>query len=339
MMISTRVSVSRSDDSLFEADLRKITPRPVFIIGLARSGTTFLYQMLTGVFPVASLTVYHVVNYDRILLHYHERTAATAGREIDRMFRNWHMPTRLTDDIVLSHAMLEEYGWVLRRRAGAFHTNTKTAPLLDEICRKLQFIMPSAKAVLHKNPWDTGHVGNILAYFPDARFIFLQRDPVAIVNSQFRIAKYFGEKKDPFVNMLLSGIPMGRTWMLLQRAVRKAAGEHWHSRIALRYILRDVTRELDRFETSWDTVPPHQRMALDYAGLVSDQAGALERVEAFLELPPRCDPVHEKPNPRDPILFPKVAAAEAGFRRRLRDRGIAHRPLDEIRSASPRIQK
>ncbi len=226
MMISTRASVSRRDNSLFEADLREVTPLPVFIIGLARSGTTFLYQMLTGIFPVTSLTVYHVVNYDRILLHHHEGTAATARREIDAMFRSWHMPTRLIDDIALSHDMPEEYGWLLRSRAGAFHTNEKTAPLLDEICRKLQFITPSAKVVLQKNPWDTGHVRYLLAYFPDARFIFLQRDPVAIVNSQFWIVKYFCDNKDPFVNMLLTGIPLGRTWMWLQRAVRKAAGKH-----------------------------------------------------------------------------------------------------------------
>jgi hypothetical protein len=233
--------------------------------------------------------------------------------------------------------MLEEYGWVLRRRAGAFHTNANTAPLLDEICRKLQFIMPSAKAVLLKNPYDTGHVGDLLAYFPNARFIFLQRDPVEIVNSQFRIAKYFGENKDPFVNMLLSGIPLGRAWMWLQRAVRKAAGKHWHGWIALRYILRNVTRELSRLETSWSMVPPRQRIALDYAELVSDQAGALERVAAFLRIAPRCDPVHVKPNPRDPILLLEVVA-DAGFRRWLRKKGIAQRPLGEMRTPSSRIQ-
>jgi len=337
-MASTKLPANRRDNSLFEQELIKVTPRPVFIIGLPRSGTTFLYQMLTGVFPVASLTVYHVVNYDRILLHHHEATAAAAGQELDETFRSWHMSTRRIDDIALSHAMPEEYGWVLRRRAGSFHTNAKNAPLLDEICRKLQFIMPSVDAVLLKNPYDTGHVGSLLSYFPHARFIFLQRDPVAIVNSQFRIAKYFGESKDPFVNMLLSGIPLGRAWMWLQRAVRRIAGERLHSRIALRLLYRDVTRELSRLETSWGKVPPHQRMAIDYAELISDQAGALKRVEAFLKLTPRRDPVYEKPNPRDPTLLPEVAAAEVEFRRRLRDRGIAQRPLDEIRTPASRIQ-
>jgi hypothetical protein len=331
-MRSPRVSARGYDDSLFEWDLCEVTPRPVFIIGLHRSGTTFLYQKLTEVFPVASLTVYHVIHYDRILLHYHEGTAATARQELDGMFQRWHMATRGIDDVALSHAMPEEYGWVLRRRAGSFYTNAKTAPLLDEICRKLQFITPSGLAVLLKNPWDTGHVGDLLAYFPDARFIFLQRDPVAIVNSQFRVAKYFGENNNPYVNLLFRGISLGRTWMRLQRVVRKAAGGRLHGRIALRHILRDVSRELVRLETSWDAVSPRRRVALDYGGMVRDPDGSLEKLAAFLGLSPRCDSVPKKPNPRDPTFLPEVAAAEAGFRRCLRNRGIAQRPLDEMRT-------
>jgi hypothetical protein len=322
----------RCDDSLFEADLRKVTPRPVFIIGLHRSGTTFLYQALTNAFSVASLTVYHVLHYDQVLRRHHEGTAAAAGEELDGLFRSWHMATRRIDDVALSHAMLEEYGWVLRRRAGAFHASAKTAPLVDEICRKLHFLMPSAEAALLKNPWDTGHAGDLLAYFPDARFVFIQRDPVAIVNSQFRFAKNSGLHKDPYLNLLLSGIPLGRTWMRLQRVVRKTAGEHRHSRIALGYILRDVTRELNRLEASWKAVPPPRRVALDYSGLVHDPDGALERVARAFSLASRRDPVRVEPHPRDPTLLPEVAAAEAGFRRRLRERGIAQRPLDEIRT-------
>jgi len=329
MMKQARVT-GRNDDSRFEADLREVRPWPVFIIGLHRSGTTFLYQVVTSVFPVASLTVYHVVHYDRILLHHHDGTAAAARGELDGLFRSWSMATRRMDDVALSQAMPEEYGWVLRRRGGAFHTNAKTAPLLDEICRKLVFLTPSAEAVLLKNPWDTGHVRDLLTFFPDARFIFLQRDPVAIVNSQLRVAKNFGESKNPFVDLLFRGIPLGRAWLRLQRAVRKTAGERLHGRIALGYILRNVTRELSRLETSWNMVPPRLRMALDYGGLVRDVDGALERVAAFLGLAPRCAPVREKPKPRDPTLFPEVTAAEAGFRRRLKEMGIGQRALDEI---------
>jgi len=328
--MSTRAFLRRRDDRLYGTDLRKVTPKPVFIIGLHRSGTTLLYQMLAGAFPVASLSVHHVVNYDRILLHHHAGTAAAAGRELDSLFRSWHMATRGIDEVPLTHAMLEEYGWVLRRRAGAFHVNGKTAPLLDEICRKLQCLTPSAEAVLLKNPWDTGHAGDLLAYFPEARFIFLQRDPVAIVNSQFRIAKDHGGEKDPYLDLLLKGIPLGRAWLRLQRALRKALGGYLYGRIALRYILRDVTRELGRLEASWEAVPSGRRIALDYAGLVSCPDGALEKVANSLGLSPRPDPVRVEPHPRDPTLLPEVAAAESGFRMRLDEKGIARGSLDGI---------
>ncbi len=330
-MKPTRISARRRDDSPFKPDLDAVTPRPVFIIALHRSGTTFLYQALANVFPVAILTVYHVIHYDRILLHHHQGTAAVAGRELDGMFRGRGMITRGIDDVALSQAMPEEYGWVLRSRAGSFHFKRKTAPLLDEICRKLQFIMPSAEAVLLKNPWDTGHAAELLAYFSDARFIFLQRDPVAIMNSQFRVAKYFGETTDPFVNLLFEGILIGRTSLRLQRVLRKAAGESWHGRITLHHIQRDVTRELGRLEFSWSAVPPRRRLAVDYGDLVSEPEGVLKRAAEFLGLSPRSDSARVEPKPRDPTLLPEVAAAEAAFRRRLREKGIAQRPLDEIR--------
>lgn len=318
----------RPDDRFFETDLRGIAPRPIFIIGLHRSGTTFLYQTLAGVLPVASLTVYHVVDYDRILLHHHDGTAAAAGRELDRIFRSWGMATRRIDEVALSHAMPEEYGWILRRRGGSFHTSPRAAPLLDEICRKLRYVTPAAEAVLLKNPWDTGRVRDLLTRFPDARFIFLRRDPVAIVSSQFRIAKYFGGTKDPFVNLLFTGIPSGRIWMGLQRSVRRVAGERGHGRIALRFILRDVARELGRLEASWSIVPPGSRLALDYTELVSRPDEVLERVSAFLGLAARRDPVRTAPKPRDSTLLPEVAAVEAPFRRRLREQATGTRPLE-----------
>jgi hypothetical protein len=234
--------------------------------------------------------------------------------------------------------MPEEYGWVLRRWAGAFHANPKTAPLIHRICRKLQFITPSAEAVLLKNPWDTGHVSDLLAHFRDARFIFLQRDPLAIVNSQLRVAENFGKNKNHYVNLLFRGIPMGRTWLWLQRAARKVAGGRRHRRIALRYILAGVTRELVRFEASWDTVPPNRRLAIDYAELISDPGGSLEKLAAFLGLPLRRDFLLAKPNPRDPAMLPEVAAAEAGFRQGLRDRGVGQRPLADVQTTSAGIR-
>jgi hypothetical protein len=322
-----RPRVRTQDDACLRTDLGAVRPRPVFIIGLHRSGTTFLYRTLAGALPVASLTAYHVIHYDSILTQHHDGTAEAARRRLDGLFRSWGMATRRIDDVPLSHALLEEYGWVLRRRTGSFHASRRTAPLIDEINRTLQFLEPRSEAVVQKNPWDTGHVRSLLACFPEARFVFIERDPMAIVNSQFRIAKYSREERDPYLNLLLEGIPFGRAWMSLQRGARRAAGERLFVRIALRYITANVELELARLETSWAAVPPRLRLAVDYAGLVGDPEETLSRTQAFLALTLRSDAVRIRPEPRDATLLPEVAAIEARFRGRLKNKGIAQRPL------------
>jgi len=312
-----RIDLYPIDSDLDLAGLRQVRARPVFILGLHRSGTTFLYQVLAGSFPVAVLTSHRVVDYDRLLALHGKGATAAAERRLDELFRSWHMATRRIDEVPLSHAMPEEYGWVLRRRAGAFWVSARTAPVLDEICRKLQYLMPSAAAVLLKNPWDAGRAQEILADLPDSRFIFLRRDPVAIVNSQFRIAKLHGAETDPYLDLLLEGIPFGRAWMRLQRVLKRTLGASLYDRVALGHILRNVTSEAGRLEVSWNALPPDRRLALEYEDLVGDPDGTVERVAAFLDLPVRPEPVRPPPRVRDRSLLPEVAAVQTAFRHRL----------------------
>lgn len=307
--------------------------RPVFVIGLHRSGTTFLYSLIADAFPVASLTAFQVMNYERLLRLQAEGRTSRAERELADLFRKWGLDSRGIDNVPLTPDLPEEYGWVLRRRRGSFRTGAATAGLLKEICLKLQLLNRSARAVVLKNPWDTGRIGRILRLFPGACFIFLERDPVAIVNSQFGVAKDFGERGNPYVRLLFKGIPFGHSWLALQRLVRRTAGEKWHGRVALGHIRRSVGRELGRLESSWRAAPPRQRLALDYEGLVRDPGAAVERISCFLEIAPRRGAIIDKPAPRPPRLWPIVAAAENGFRRRLREKGIARRSLDELESS------
>ena len=309
-------------NDLAHADLGQVTAKPVFILGLHRSGTTFLYQMLAGSFDVAILTALRVVDYERILALHREGKTAAAERRLDDLFQSWHMTTRRIDEVALSHATPEEYGWILRRRKGAFHVNGKTAPVLDEICRKLQYLTPSAGAVLLKNPWDAGHGQDLLANLPDSRFIFMRRDAVAIVNSQFRIAKLHGGETDPYLDLLLEGIPLGRAWVRLQRVLNMVLGASLFGRLALGHILREVARELGRLEVSWKALPPDRRLALEYENVLRDPDGAVEKVADFLGLPLRPEAARTEPRPRDRSLLPEVAAVETEFRKGLDRRGI-----------------
>ena len=119
-MTANRTGPAPRDDATDLAALIAVPLRPVFILGLHRSGTTFLYGILSRALPVAILTAHRVIDYDRLLLQHKEGSSAMAERRFHGLFRSWDMPTRGIDDVPLSYAMPEEYGWILRRRAGSF---------------------------------------------------------------------------------------------------------------------------------------------------------------------------------------------------------------------------
>ena len=318
-------------DSTFKQYLDKIKPQPIFIIGLHRSGTTYLYRAIVDNFHIAYLTVYHVFYYDNILYYHYNKTDTSFKQGLERVFQNWDMTTRGIDNVPLSHSLPEEYGWLLKSRLGIWNTNHKNAPLVDDICRKLHVLMPTATNVMLKNPFDTGHVGQLHEKFPDAKFIFLTRNPLAIVNSQFRVARYLGENKNPFINKLFSQIPLGGVWLWIQRAVRKSAGQFIHSRLALNYIIRSVIRELVLFETSWALVPAQLRLAIEYEEMVNNHEVILKQVSSFLGYSRTGVAIQNNTNVRQLEFFPEVAAIKNRFYRVLRERGIAHNNFTKIK--------
>ncbi|MBL4607882.1 MAG: sulfotransferase [Pseudomonadales bacterium] len=72
-----------------------------------------------------------------------------------------------------------------------------------EICQKLQALDQGSQSVLLKNPWDTGNAKQILERFPNARFIYITRDPIFILNSQMNAFLTLITGSQPFQTMLV----------------------------------------------------------------------------------------------------------------------------------------
>lgn len=302
-------------DYQHRAQFDELKPKPVFIIGLHRSGTTFLYKILGEMLPVAVLSVYHIVHFPRLVSQHAAGDTDKARQDLDTHFRQAGMTTRKMDSIPVSHATVEEYGWVLKRYGKTFHFSPSSAPVMDAMCRKLQRLTPGAQAVLLKNPWDTGYVAGLARRYPDARFIFIRRDPTAILNSQFRNAMYYGSTRDPLLNVLLRGIPLARVVMWFQRQHRRFLGEKLFKRNMIRWLVKDVARESERLEQSWQVVEPGRRMGLTYEELVAGPPGVLKQIAEFLEIEPTGDLSTVQAKPRKPELLPEVAAVEAELRK------------------------
>lgn len=299
---------------------------PVFILGLHRSGTTYLNQVLAEALPLTGLTAYHVLRFDRLLAWRREGREEEERRALEAMFRGWGMDTRRIDDVRLGPDMPEEYGWILRRRGGSFRTGARTGPVLAEVVRTLSRLGPPDQAVLLKNPWDSGRAGEILSVIPRARFIFLRRDPPAVAASQWRVARYFGRCRDRYAEELFRGIPFGRSWLRIQRGIRAAAGERLHGAVALARILRDIPRQMAGLEASWAALPEDRRLSVEYEELAGDPSAVIRRAAEFLGLDPRTAAPRTPPRRRGLPPPPEIRRVEARLLRRLRRAGLGLRP-------------
>jgi hypothetical protein len=296
--------------------------RPIFIMGLHRSGTTFLYQTLADLLPVAPLTVYHLACYPRIESGHASGTADADKREVDAHFARLGLATRITDGIPLSHATVEEYGWLLQRHAGSVWLTERTAPVFRELCRRLEVTSPGAQAILMKSPWDAGRGPELHRLFPDARFVYLRRDPVAILNSQFRNAVHYGKEYDPFLAMLMEGFTIGRGAIAAQRLLYRVVGEGLYGKVMMRVVARDIVEQVRRMRATFPLMAAGTSLELTYEGLLASPAESLTKICAFLGLEPRKPLDSIKPEPREQKLFPAVEAYRERFLARLAAAGV-----------------
>lgn len=310
--------MKRSRDHAFLSQLDRVQTRPILIIGLHRSGTTWLYEALASLLPVATLSVYDIVHYDELLAARDEAKEASLRRAIDARFASAR--TRGFDDIVLSHATLDEYGFVLRRHGGRALVNARTLATFDEMVRKLA-ALSGWSDVLLKNPWDTRQGAFLATHVPTARFIFLRRDPVRILDSQVRMLDGFLAGENPLLELLTEGLQPERAIFAAMRGVRRLLGARRFLDLLVHLVEQHVRDEVHRWRCSMAEVPPARRIELDYDDLVADPPSALEPVLQFIGLP-RERPVElVTARPRVRSLLPAVAERADSLRSACSERG------------------
>jgi len=158
---------------------------PVFILGLHRSGTTLLYQMLaaSGCFHV--VTARHVIQFDGTA-----RAASNPRGEDEKLtsrFARLGLTTRLVDDVNLTPNLPEEYGFVLEAAWGRPTLDRRTLPTLVTLCEGIAGESRDVKLMLLKNPWDFSRFRAIRKLLPGARFVFIHRRPLHVVASMYRL--------------------------------------------------------------------------------------------------------------------------------------------------------
>ncbi len=189
-------------DHLFFPGFKKAKlDRPVFIIGTPRSGTTFLHRFLEEHWSLACFQVWQMImpsiTGQKLLRPFIKPLARfNPARHHASHAHETGLDAVETDDALLSVRFIDGfflYAWFLawddREHPRIFETLEPDAP---EVHRDLSFYTTCLKRNIHGSGKErvlgkpfvgTMRIESMLHYFPDARFIYLVRDPTAVIPS------------------------------------------------------------------------------------------------------------------------------------------------------------
>jgi hypothetical protein len=229
----------RAAATLPEGDADPAFERPLFIVSPPRSGSTLLFETLVqapGLFSIGDES--------------HQLIEGVDGLSPAR--RDWDSNRLLASDATpaVAAALRERFARALRDRDG---TPPSTPPV----------------RMLEKTPKNALRIPFLRAVFPQARFVYLRRDPREVLASMIE-----GWQSGNFV--MYPGLPgwEGPAWSFLLvpewrslsgRPVAEVAARQWEA--ATRVLLDDL-----------DDVPADRWITCDYADLVADPAAEVGRI-------------------------------------------------------------
>ena len=253
---------------------------PVFILGLHRSGTTVLYEMLNETGFWNTLWAWHVVSYDDIQTG--QFNVAESQADFARQLAEAGMETRGVDAVQAGPETKEEYCFLTANRKQGIRLTRKSLPLFHEICRTVQSTFDEERPLLLKNPWDFANGPVIRQLVPTARFVYIHRHPIEVISSMWKFLQEVFREPNAYM-------------MMLSRHYRKIVGS-WKMG-AMRILIRRmpdllinlliwwVGRQCDQYLRSADQVPDGIRVELTYDQLCAAPNKTMQRICRALEVP------------------------------------------------------
>lgn len=270
-------------DAPYLEKLKDVQFRPLFVMGDHRSGTTILYKALgaSGCFNI--VTAYHVIKYDELLYnHFHGETEEAKARLMAE-FKAKGQTDRAIDRMQLSPEMPEEYGFIFRHTGFRQRLNRRTMPAFMELCRKIQLTSETDKPLLLKNPWDYYlNFMNVKRVFPEAKFIFMHRNPLYTMSSQLKALRMSFSARNEYVALIgdwyedILRNPVKRRLTQLLFSERFNLGLRVgirHLRLGTRYFLDNVSQ-----------LPPDDYVSIRYEDLCRDPNATIRGILDWLDL-------------------------------------------------------
>lgn len=250
----------------------KIENPPLFVLGYWRSGTTFLQTLLSRDPQFQHLGLYRALFPWHFLLTEKLVTKLTApfvpkARPMDNIKVHWDAPQE--DDLslcimsnvspinLLAHPNDHRFFWEsldFDKLDPAAVQRWKES--LDLLLRKLTFA--SSRRILMKSPYHTFHIPTLLEMYPDARFLYIHRNPYNIFRSTCHLRRRMIEENT------------------LGRSVFDGTEEE---------VIRSYKYGFERYEQDRRLIPAEHHHEICYEKLEQDPIGELRQAYDGMSLP------------------------------------------------------
>jgi hypothetical protein len=313
-MTAPTLTIDSLHDEPYIAQIRGLDFRPVFIIGPHRSGTTLLYRVLTETGSFNTTSTYHVVNRHRLLALRATGQEQAARDLLDQWFQEKGLRGQEHNSAAITPDLPEEYCFALEHQGKRIVVDQRNLPSFNEFCRKVQMVQDPSRPLLLKNPFDTLNFLYLRDHVPNARFIFIYRHPVDVVNSQIRLLRQTFEKKSEYHALVFRRYRELYDNPLKLGLARLVYSEHLPLMIlqTSRYVSRNCDYIMNNAGKLGDAA-----VGLTYPQLCGDTNAQILRILNFLGIKERTPRDYSKIiREREPKILPEVESRREWLNKR-----------------------
>jgi hypothetical protein len=109
--------------------------------------------------------------------------------------------TRKTDELEVTADYAHEYMYIFSQKNYPWKLTAKNKQLFEELCKKLRYISDNNKPLLLKNPYDYPNFLFVKKNYPNAKFIFIHRNPLEVISSSLRLYETRFKNEDKLMGL------------------------------------------------------------------------------------------------------------------------------------------
>lgn len=298
--------INQIKDESYLPMLQQVDFSPIFIMADHRSGTTLLYKTLVATQCFNFISAYHIIKYDEILFNHVNQTEHQARKVLDEFFKSLSLSDRVIDNVEVTPDLPEEYGFILGKAGyDPPKVSADNLPLFTELCQKVQFVSVPDRPLLLKNPWCFPHFMYVKSVFPDAKFIFIHRHPIHVINSKLKAARSILANRNAYIALLSQ-----KYTQIFNRPVQRFFYRLLYSsyfNLGLHRVTQEAVQSTTYFLENIDALANIDYVSVTYEDLCKEPEATILKILEFLGLEQRSTLAYDTLiEPRPLKLLPEV---------------------------------